>query len=717
MKFLQYFIFHSILLFVFTSPASYQTFGESTPTTTPPPPSVESMTGDLTQNRQKFFEILESTVTPDLETTLNYALDLTKCEHKSPASIAKQENGKIFDEAAATVNQQIIDYFKKQIEKLKMVTEKASKENALVNQNALHQAGIEIYDKVLKGLNLAKKYNETAIQQYKDAFASSAKEADHDLKLFNECGASLIVDSLNAMEHVRYFYPRQASDGSAKTFEDEQTFKNVENALEELIKAETLQDAGTAFYKAQPIVANMGLASTLDSQKALDLIGYKIDARLRAFWACGMGSSIAYNYLAWARKSQKIGNNSKEQLRNKNSIIKAAMELRKQSCGAVEDKKFHPALTASKVCKAWEQDTLYFSESCESLKKDKENKGINFLDKVLLKANEAIREKNEKVEMTSKGRLLVIEQAKTHAETRLDHLKKTIESFEKTRTHREDEEKALTKITAAENQPVFIFNQIKNFAFLIIIKTNWFISSAYAKAEELFLTSYISSDKKARPCYSPAPSGYCYSLVSQVDAWIFPSSATTESNHLDYLSAQLSDELQGQRFITQKAHKLMEEINAQEKLIDQRYQMAKQNLAKQHPQGMAYLESVHKSYQEGYKQLAYHKFKASGLLTPEARIKIDPNFKMDTPLPTYKSYNPDQEKFTTKLPNHTNEQSTSSPYQEPRQPAGYLDQARENYSSEETPNYKLKELTIHGDEDNSLFEIISSRYLKKYTDF
>jgi len=258
-------------------------------------------------------------------------------------------------------------------------------------------------------------------------------------------------------------------------------------------------------------------------------------------------------------------------------------------------------------------------------------------------------------------------------------------------------------------------NEIKNMNFMPFNSEKYL--HAYAKAEELFLTSYISSDKKARPCYSPAPSGYCYSLVSQVDAWIFPSSATTESNHLDYLSAQLSDELQGQRFITQKAHKLMEEINAQEKLIDQRYQMAKQNLAKQHPQGMAYLESVHKSYQEGYKQLAYHKFKASGLLTPEARIKIDPNFKMDTPLPTYKSYNPDQEKFTTKLPNHTNEQSTSSPYQEPRQPAGYLDQARENYSSEETPNYKLKELTIHGDEDNSLFEIISSRYLKKYTDF
>ena len=704
MKSLKYLIFYSC---IFITPVSYQTYGAEAVTAS----LVKSIEGiDLTKDRQKFFEILESTVTPDLENTLNYALDLTQCVHKSPGSIAKQENGKIFDEAASTVYKQIISYFETQIQKLKTTTEEASKQKTLVNQNNLHQAGVAIYDKVIKGLQLAKQYNETAIKQYKDAFASAEKEADHDKKLFNECGASLIVDSLNNMEHVRYFYPRQASDGSAKTFENEQIFKNVEIALEELIKAQTLEAADGAFNKAQAIIANMGLASTLDNQKALDTIGYKIDARLRAFWACGMGTSITYNYLAWARKSQKIGRNSTEQLKNKSRIIKAAMSLREQSCEAIDAKKFHPALTALKVCKAWTEDTLYFSESCESLKQGKENKGINFLDKVLLKADEALREKNEKVEMTSKGRLLVIQLAIVNAEKRLTQLEETLKSFEKTRQQLDESAKALTKITSVQYPPNFILKHIKNFAFLLMTKTNWFIASAYAKAEDMFLTSFISADKKPKPCYSPAPSGYCYSLESQVDAWIFPSSATTATVRLDYLSAQLSDELQGQSFITQKAHKLMQEINSQDKLIDQRYQIAKQNLANKHPQGMAHLENVHKSYQEGYKQLAFHKFKNSGLLTPGAKIDLDPNFKVDT----YESYNPPPSNLATS--NNLNK-PTNSQYQDPRQPAGYLDKGQEDYSHEDNPDYKLKELTIHGDEGNSLFEIISSRYLKKYLDF
>ena len=703
MKSLKYSIFYSSIFFVIASPISYQIFSAE-----PITANLLSIEGiDLTKDRQKFFEILESTVTPDLENTLNYALDLTQCVHKSPGSIAKQENGKIFDEAASTVNKQIISYFETQIQKLKTTTEEASNQKALVNQNNLHLAGIAIYDKVIKGLKLAKQYNETAIKQYKDAFASAEKEADHDKKLFNECGASLVVDSLNAMEHVRYFYPRQASDGSAKTFEDDGLFRSVENALEELINAKTLEAADTSFNKAQLILSQMGRANILDNQKALDNIGYKIDARLRSFWACSMGSSITYNYLAWARKSQKIGNNSTEQLKNKNRIIKAATTLREQSCEAIEAKKFHPALTASKVCKAWTEDTLYFSESCESLKKGKENKGINFLDKVLLKADEALREKNEKVEMTSKGRLLVIHLAIVNAEKRLTQLEETIKSFEKTRQQLDESAKALNKITSDQYQRNFILKQIKKFAFLLMTKTNWFIASAYAKAEELFLTSFISLDKKPKPCYGPAPSGYCYSLESQVDAWIFPSCATAESVRLDYLSAQLSDELQGQSFITQKAHKLMQEINSQDKLIDQRYQMAKQNLAKKHPEGMAYLENVHKSYQEGYKQLAYHKFKKSGLLTPGAKIDIDPNFKVEA----YQSYNPPPSNMAT------TDNPANSLYQEPRQPAGYLDKPKEDYSSDENPDYKLKELTIHGDEGNSLFDIISSRYLKKYIDF
>ena len=709
MKFLPCLAFCSILFAVFASPAFSETFGDSR--ISKPLQSIDTIKGDPTQDRQKFYEILESTVTPDLENTLNYALDLTQCVHSSPRSIVLQENGKRFEEAAATVNKQIMSYFETQIGKLKKTTEEASEQNALVNQNALYQAGIAIYDKVLTGFNLTKKYTETASEQYAYAFAVAQSEADQDKKLFNECGTSLIVDSLNAMEHVRYFYPRQASDGSAKTFEEEILFKSVETALEELVGAKSLEAADNAFNRAWPIISKMGQASTLDAQKALDNIGYKIDARLRAFWACGMGSAFTYNYLAWARKSQQIGKNSTEQLKNKNRIIKSAMELRDQSCESIEKKKFHPAPTALKVCKAWTEDTLYFSQSCEGLKNGKENKGINFLDKVLLQADKALREKNEKVEMTSRGRLFVLELAKIHAATRGTHLEETIESLKKTRQQLDDSAKALTKITSVRYQPNFIFGQIKHLALFIMTKTSWFISSAYAKAEELFLTSFISLDKKPKPCYSPAPSGYCYSLESQVDTWIFPSSATAESVRLDYLSAQLGDELQGTSFITQKAHKLMKEIKAQEKFINQSYLQAKQNLAKEHPEGMVYLENVHKSYQEGYRQLALQKFKSAGLLTPEAQLKIDPNFKLDT----YASYDLSQ----SKVPPHQIDQinkSDTNPPQDPRQPAGYLDN-KEDYSSDEHPDYKLKELTIHGDEENSLFEIISSRYLKKYFDF
>ena len=341
-----------------------------------------------------------SVVADEKQLVADDTIDAPSCQHEGPASIAIENTAKALEISAMTRKQNMaidlegvkvesgsfgmgnqglsmgykaMDQYNKKGDEKKR-SDDADKENikkildnptveGTMNQQLMSATGqLNSKRMLLEGMQQVLLSNEEALKLYKIAHSKATEEALHDKLMFNECAASLIVDSFNAMEHVRYFYPRQVSDGSYKTFEN-LSRDNIEVKAEELAKVEDFESVFALFSAVKGSVQTLSAASI---EKFNGGPGYYIDSRLKSFWSCSIASSATYSYLRWARRSQRLGNTSVEQYDKKKEIIEESKEFLEIACKGVLDEKLHPAPTSMEICNAWMEDTLTFSQKCSN---------------------------------------------------------------------------------------------------------------------------------------------------------------------------------------------------------------------------------------------------------------------------------------------------------------------------------------------------------------
>lgn len=557
----------------------------------------------------------------------DYSIDQAKCtngQKSEPGSTKKFRSGQRYDFYSEKSRNKLTKYFEKQT--LRFNSHNTQKS---IGQRDLLKEYIKIIDTVKNGLKeYTLRYNELAQLDYKEAYTYATQEAELDKKLFQECGASLTTDSLNSMEHVRYFYPRQVSDGSAKTFQDKSLIKNIEDSLQKLVDASSFQEARNYFEELKKPLTKLGAYNSLINNRPRDNKGFLIENRLRTFWACSIGSSAAFTYYAWARKSQKIGEDSKEQLKNKKEILSQAKNLRKLSCQGVEEAKLSPQTTAREVCDNWIKDTLFFSETCHQTS----TKKTDYFQEIIKQTRNAKRSVNAQVEMTPFGRTFKIHDALKSTQNRQSDIIKTIKELEKRKADQEQILESLEKISFIKK----LSRKIKD------------IFSPYIKPSEL--------------------------LISPVYA----------------------DIREGMTLIGQKR------LEKNKTTINRKFHEAKLMQAKRYPSGLTHLNNLYQVYSTGIKQMAFSNLKKKGISI--SSYKGSPTKVSFDKIPSF-----------IKSDNIQNSKNPISNFD-----SGPIDDNLNNspniskeHNSFDHTSKKYKVRAIHKDKNRSLFNIISSRYMKK----
>ena len=435
--------------------------------------SLNSIAGKKDEEyKEKVKELEEKSLVNAKKISDNIArdtIDAPTCQHDNSASIAMGMNGQVLEITAMTIKYQITTNLKSIQVKARSIQKKESKlmkgdkkkkndeandlidkmlSNTTINdieaQSLLSiSSQLSATGKILESMRVVKLLNEQAKIQYQHAITKAKDEAKHDREIFNQCAASLVVDSLNAQEHAFYFFPRQALDGSHKTFKNANR-STIETSVKELKDS---KDPDAALKTFIELAQKISPISTEEIQEFKG--GYTIDSRIKSFWACSMASSAVYSLIRWARRSQKLGGNSVEQYDKKKEIIEAGKEFLANACKGVLDKNLYPVPTALEVCNAWMEDTMFFSQKCSNNSKDvKDAEGNGWREAKLFgmlkmqdvhinntaaleQSTSLLREFNEKYEMSPLGRAITFNTSLKRADDRIESNTRDIEALDK----------------------------------------------------------------------------------------------------------------------------------------------------------------------------------------------------------------------------------------------------------------------------------------------
>ena len=348
-------------------------------------------------------------------------IDMPECQHENSGSITMGKDARTLEMTAMTNKHSLLNNFRtnalaaNSIQKIKLSDERSNnaalshEEKKSLSKNESEKkrlnkiidatnkntqkddadqsvksikSQMDATNKLLKGMMKVQTLNTKATYMYMNAVTKSVKEAKHDENIFNECAASLMVDSLNTMEHVRYFYPRQVSDGSYKTFEGPaENRDDIEEKVKELAAIgdpdAVMGDSELAFVAYEKIMKDISkiTTSSLEEHKGAP----RIEERIRSFWGCSMASAATYSLIRWARRSQKLGLTSVEQYDEKEKIIEKGKESLELACKNVLEEKLAPAPTALTVCNAWMNDTMKLSQKCSEKGDVKDSGGSDAL--------------------------------------------------------------------------------------------------------------------------------------------------------------------------------------------------------------------------------------------------------------------------------------------------------------------------------------------------
>lgn len=194
------------------------------------------------------------------------------------------------------------------------------------------------------------------------ATIEATKEEEIERKMYSSCIATLTRYSYRAYEQVRFFFPRQISDGTAHDL----SWMSKTDDFSEQISNKIIFKAGRKYQDAKTAYDEIAreLKSVAENYKSSFDVQNMSD-RMRAMWSCGQSLTATAGILTWTRSPNDIeANNPTERYNNLMEMMNTSFENVKYGCQN-QIKGILPAVVNElKVCQAWAADFKHYLRLC-----------------------------------------------------------------------------------------------------------------------------------------------------------------------------------------------------------------------------------------------------------------------------------------------------------------------------------------------------------------